>query len=551
MVRRGLLACLGLVCLVWSLSFGWTDPNSDSDTALQNTLAVQKAMETARHHLLQEEPQKAVYILEEHLPRINGNSTYLKLLRDSYRTYIKHLWLSRQPDLAQKYLERLAILDSSAASDPTLRGPTPTKTAPTTTPSPATQPPLPTAVRAKNEDPFSPVHQRLPGGKAEVGQTKLAAQFLTQAENEFRQRRYTQARVLYEQAHQADQQATASCRERWAYCKLTHVVDQLNQAGAKGTVLTDLQREVQSAMSLAPNLQETGKWLLGEIEQRSRTQVQDQAVPEVPVAIQHGPRNAQGWQVAETPHFRILHNQDRTLVEQVAQVAERTRRSMHQKWFGGEPPAWQPKCDLYLHATATDYHRATGVPGQSPGHSRIETDVAGARIVGRRMDLRCDNPSLLAAVLPHETTHVVLAGMFGPHHVPRWADEGIAVLTEPADKVEQHRRNLLRFQREGLLFPVKELLQLQDYPQPNRIGAFYAQSVFVVDFLSRQRGHQVLTAFVRDGLRDGYEAALRKHYGFQDFAALQASWDQQLTADLNGTTVSSGLAARQASRGQE
>lgn len=550
MVRRGLFACIGtaLVCLLGPVTAGWADPSSAVDSAFQNTLAVQRALETARHHLLQADAQKAVQILEEHLPRINGNPAYLKLLRDSYRTYVKDLWLARQPALAQKYLERLTILDSSAASDPTLRGPSPAGMATQkeiSPPAAAAKPntPVPTAVRAKNEDPFDPAHQRLPGGTPGAGKVNLAAQLLTQAENEFSQRRYTQARVLYEQAHQADQKATANCRQRWAYCKLTHVVDQLNQAGAKGMALADLQREVQAAVALAPNLGETGKWLLGEIDQRSRVQAQNQSPAELPVAIQHWPRNAQGWQVAETAYFRILHNQNRDLAAKVAQVAEHTRRDMYHKWFGGEAPAWQPKCDLYLHATAEDYHRATGVPAQSPGHSRIETDVAGARIVNRRMDLHCDNPTMLQAVLPHETTHVVLAGMFGPHPVPRWADEGIAVLTEPADKVEQHRRNLLRFQQEGQLFAVKELLQLQDYPQPRRIGAFYAQSVFVVDFLARQRGPQVLTAFVRDGLREGYEAALRKHYGFRDFAELQTSWDQQLAAEVNRTQTA-GLTGR-------
>ena len=45
-------------------------------------------------------------------------------------------------------------------------------------------------------------------------------------------------------------------------------------------------------------------------------------------------------------------------------------------------------------------------------------------------------------MLPHEATHVVLAGQFGDQPVPRWADEGMAVLTEPRDKIDRHLRNL-------------------------------------------------------------------------------------------------------------
>src|SRR5262245_32378569 len=169
---------------------------------------------------------------------------------------------------------------------------------------------------------------------------------------------------------------------------------------------------------------------------------------------------------------------------------------MFRKWFGHDGGDWQPKCDIYLHPTAQDYTRATGVGGSSPGHSRIETDPSAKRIVSRRIELHCQNPALLAAVLPHETTHVVLAGQFDGKQVPRWVDEGIAVLSEPNDKVEMHKRNLARCWRDKQLFGVRDLLQLQDYPAPRQITAFYAQSVSLVDFLARKRGAVVFTQFV-------------------------------------------------------
>jgi hypothetical protein len=123
---------------------------------------------------------------------------------------------------------------------------------------------------------------------------------------------------------------------------------------------------------------------------------------------------------------------------------------------------------------------------------------------------------------------VVLAGMFGPYHVPRWADEGIAVLSEPKDKIDAHRRNLLKNHREGLLFGLKELMEMENYPQQQtRVGAFYAQSVMLADFLAKQRGPRVLPEFVKDGLRQGYEAALRKHYGMT-FPQLEQLWRQQV-----------------------
>ena len=52
---------------------------------------------------------------------------------------------------------------------------------------------------------------------------------LARAEKEFDSRHYREARLLYEQAHQTDRSVTEACRERWAYCRLSCVVEQMNQ----------------------------------------------------------------------------------------------------------------------------------------------------------------------------------------------------------------------------------------------------------------------------------------------------------------------------------
>src|SRR5262249_551601 len=160
----------------------------------------------------------------------------------------------------------------------------------------------------------------------------------------------------------------------------------------------------------------------------------------------HLGRSADGWAVAETTNFRIHHNQPRELVEKAAQVAERTRWDMQRKWFGTNGDVWNPKCDLFLHATAHDYNRVTDAPAGSPGHSSFK--LGSGPVLSRKIDVHCDNPNVLIAVLPHETTHTVLAGNFGEKPVPRWADEGMAVLSEPQDKIEAHLRNLPRHRQE-------------------------------------------------------------------------------------------------------
>ena len=114
--------------------------------------------------------------------------------------------------------------------------------------------------------------------------------------------------------------------------------------------------------------------------------------------------------------------------------------------------------------------------------------------------MRLDSFGMMDAVLPHETTHVVLAGQFGSLPVPRWADEGIAVLTEPPAKVAQHRQNLLRCHQEGMLFGLKELMVLENYPQePRRVKIEEIQRVVArqynvsrADLLSSRRTANVV-----------------------------------------------------------
>ena len=131
---------------------------------------------------------------------------------------------------------------------------------------------------------------------------------------------------------------------------------------------------------------------------------------------------------------------------------------------------------------------------------------------------------MLTQVLPHETTHVVLAGQFGPVQVPRWADEGMAVLTEPRPQVEKHLGNLPAHREAGQLFRVQDLLALTDWPQANQVGVFYAQSVSLVDFLCSLKGHQTFAAFLKEGLASGMEPALKKHYGIAGTQELEKSW---------------------------
>ena len=204
------------------------------------------------------------------------------------------------------------------------------------------------------------------------------------------------------------------------------------------------------------------------------------------------------------------------------------------KWFGEPAPAWDEPCDVYLYATAEDYSLATGQPPQVAGHSSFGSDKDG-RIAWRRIDMHCDDPNALVGVLPHETAHAVLAGRFGDRRLPHWADEGMAVLAEPRDRIDLHLNTLPRHRRDDDLFPVSELMEMEQYPGGRRIGAFYAESVSLVDFLARQKGPKTFARFMRDGLADGYESALKNDYNMNGFDDLQERWQHYAFDALAGS----------------
>lgn len=524
MAMDGLLAlvCAGALATAGPTPAAPPAAGDNRDSSVTTTLAVQTAMQQGREHLLHGEYRAAVVALENQLPYINGNRVYLKLLEDAYRRYVQELRLNKQDAEAQRYLHRLVILDRGAFLDSIATGsiaaPPASPAAGATKPIAPAKPSATVRLKSEDEDPFQ-------ASQALAKTDDRARQLVTRAEEEFGNRRWREARLLYEQAHEADQSSTLSCCERWAYCKLFCVVEQLNHADSANPCWPDLEHEVSSALALAPKL-EYAKYLLTEIQKRrTATTAPEESGHDPAVTVRHVTGRNDGWLLAESANFRIFHNQSQEFAEKVAQVAERTRTRLQQKWFGGSAETWSLKCDLFLHATAQDYCRATG-QYNSPGHSLLK--IENGRLVVRRIDLHCDDANMLSAILPHETTHAVLAGEFGGQLLPRWADEGMAVLTEPQDRIERHQHNLLQCRQAGQFFRLQELMQFDKYypEDPRTISAFYAQSVALVEFLSNQRGPQGFTQFLRDGMRYGYEKALERHYGYRSFAELEQHWSQ-------------------------
>lgn len=527
-------------CICVALFFAQLLLAADTDAKFQKILAVQKALLEGQDHFKKGNYQAAVFILEAQIASIDGNKEYLQLLHNAYQGHIRDLQAKGLTEEISKYEKRLQILDSGitqGAKSGTIASVSTPPVVPATAPAsviasalskfvvptkvleqPKTAQDVP-KVRGKIED----VNEDNPFAFTNTQRYHDARLRLDQAEKEFAGKNFRLASKLYEESYRLEPKVMPQSVERWAYCRLYSVVEAMNQ---KQNTKLDPQweNEIRVSLSMAPQLQSFGNTLLANIDQRKQeigatNPLQPSAAV---VEVKHTGPYQGNWYLAETKNFRVWHHLNQADATQVAKSSEACRVEAAMKWFGAVGNDWTPICEIYLHPTAQEYSKSTGAPVASPGHTTLKTE--GVRVLSRRIDLHTDEANMMTGVLPHETTHVVLAGRMGDQPVPRWADEGMAVLSEPKNRIQKHLDNLPKHARENTLFHVSRLMEMADYPEPKLVGPFYAQSVSLVDYLTRLKGPQAFSEFMKDGLKNGYESALSRHYGIQSYNDLNQSW---------------------------
>lgn len=394
---------------------------------------------------------------------------------------------------------------------------------------------------------------------AEVAPPTEEAQIqIVRAEQLFAADRFQEALPLYERAYRLDPVGPVqTVREHFGYCLIRTSVDRFNEwqnqkfVGVRSEQWDALERDLRQGITLAPRLSEfmTRQGTFEKIARcRGAVATKSDEFPLTPVSAQthesspgvrvdyaqtaltkvpfrHLPRLG-NWSVIETTNFRIYHRNAK-YAEEIATHAERDRQVSYAKWFPGEAvTSWTPACEIYLYPTAREYGIATNSSPQSPGQTTWIPQ--GGKIV-RKIHLSCEYPDIRDAVLPHEMTHAVFAGRF-EQPLPRWADEGMAVLTEPRNRQDDHLVNLVRAHRSGGIYSCAQLMSMSDYPRDGRIREFYAESVGLCRYLVEEHGGgPKLIEFMRLALRTrSYDFALQQIYGIQNFAELERGFQQYL-----------------------
>lgn len=200
------------------------------------------------------------------------------------------------------------------------------------------------------------------------------------------------------------------------------------------------------------------------------------------------------------------------VAQQVGQWAEHYRREKAIEWLGAEMPPWSERCPLHVKVTL-------GSAGGATSFNFMHGQVWQTMQIEGALD------RLLVSVLPHEVTHTVFAHYFRCP-VPRWADEGGAVLSE--DKLEQSRHDQMVRQilNAGRAIPLRRLFNLHDYPR--EVGALYAEGYSVANFLVASSSRRAFLAFVAQGMQGDWDGAVRAHYRYQNVEQLEEAWHTHL-----------------------
>ncbi|MGH7201998.1 MAG: hypothetical protein ACREJB_15450 [Planctomycetaceae bacterium] len=232
-----------------------------------------------------------------------------------------------------------------------------------------------------------------------------------------------------------------------------------------------------------------------------------------------------------TPHFVVTASSPEAARE-VAETAERCRRELAVEWTGRELPAWQTACRITV---------ADGADAATSGWTTYS--VYRGEMFDCVMIVRGPLDRILDTVLPHEISHTVLVTYLG-RLVPRWADEGVALMCET--ETEQLRQRLLAAQlaKSERSVPLRALLTQAEYPRDKgRMRAFYARGFSLTEFLVGQGGKARYLEFLAAGDGRGWDWAVRHYYGDRDVEALEARWTSWALSDARNRRPPQNLVA--------
>ena len=199
----------------------------------------------------------------------------------------------------------------------------------------------------------------------------------------------------------------------------------------------------------------------------------------------------------------------REIAQRVGERAEECRITIAKAWLGHDLPDWQAPCPVRVMVTQGEAGGLTSFGFQQ------------GRVTDQRMTVEGRLDRILASALPHEVTHTIFASYFGGP-MPRWADEGASLLSEDQRELTRHDGIAVDLLARRGEIPLSRLFVIEDYPRD--LMSFYGQGYSVSRFMVEMGGRPRFLRFIRDGLSDGWDTAIRAHYELANLRELDRAW---------------------------
>jgi len=201
---------------------------------------------------------------------------------------------------------------------------------------------------------------------------------------------------------------------------------------------------------------------------------------------------------------------DKELALDVLARAETWRSKIALRWLGEELPPSIGRATIRVELSDNRDEASTWVVND-PDLGRHRVHLIGTREV------------LTGGALAHELVHVILGTQY-PRRLPPWIEEGIASSYDELRRKQIRRAVLAHFAERGSWPPVAQLLDLRRINRRDQTA--YTASASLTEFLLTRGDEARLLKFARAGQRDGWNAALDRHYGLRNVQELQAAWQK-------------------------
>ncbi len=247
---------------------------------------------------------------------------------------------------------------------------------------------------------------------------------------------------------------------------------------------------------------------------------------------------ASQWSQIKGKHFTIFYPSSeedaaaqtilRKAEEYYGAVADRVGYARYKNFW-----TWEDRVQVIYFADQAAFAKAMGQPPWAKAFSFTHTGNFNLRMI---VSFKGQD-NFLNTILPHEIGHLVMHDLMGGGRIPLWFDEGVAQLNE--ERVdEQYRPVMARLAEMGKVVPFALLdgYTLKGQTDAMQVTIFYAESLYIVDFLIKTYGNDAFRELCRL-LRDGrtFEEALKVAYypTLDSMAVFEDKWVKYMAQSIH------------------